>query len=201
MIKAIIWDLGGVLVKMLDFTPHRYWEERLGLQRGQLARIVFDSPLGQQALIGQITAKDFWLGVGKRLGLPPEGAARLRGDFYQAGLWDTSLLTLIQSLKPQFKMGIISGAMSDARELVQAHGDAGLFDVMVFSAEEGIQKPDPVIYQRTLSRLQVDAQEAIFIDDWLKSVEGAQSVGLHGIHYVAGVDVKKEIERIIQQER
>ena len=98
-------------------------------------------------------------------------------------------------------MGIISGAMSDARELVHAQGNAGLFDVMVFSAEEGIQKPDPVIYQRTLSRLEVEAQEAIFIDDWLESVEGARSVGLHGIHYVAGVVVRKEIDRIIQQER
>jgi HAD superfamily hydrolase (TIGR01509 family) len=71
---------------------------------------------------------------------------------------------------------------------------------MVFSAEEGIQKPDPDIYRRTLSRLDVEAQEAIFIDDWLESVEGARSVGLHGIHYAAGVDAKKEIERIIQQE-
>jgi putative hydrolase of the HAD superfamily len=201
MIKAIIWDIGGVLVNMQDFAPHRSWEERLGLQRGQLAGIVFGSPLGGRALIGQITAEDFWLDLGKQLGLPPEDAERLREDFYQASMWDTGLLALIRSLKPQFKMGIISGAMSDARDLVQIDGNADLFDVMVFSAEEGIQKPDPVIYGRALSRLEIEAHEAIFIDDWLESVEGARSVGLHGIHYVAGVDVKKEIERIVHQER
>jgi FMN phosphatase YigB (HAD superfamily) len=72
---------------------------------------------------------------------------------------------------------------------------------MVFSAEEGIQKPDPLIYRRTLSRLEVEPQEAIFIDDWLESVEGARNVGLHGMHYQAGIDVKAEIERIIEQEQ
>ena len=201
MIRAIIWDLGGVLLKMEDFTPHRYWEKRLGLQTGQLVEIVHNNPLGQQALIGQITAEDFWLDVGQQLDLSPEDAARLRTDFSNADAWDKRLLALIQSLRPRFKMGIISGAMSDARRVVQAQVDTNLFDVMVFSAEEGVQKPDPVIYQRTLSRLGVEAPEAIFIDDWLESVEGARRVGMHGIHYVAGIDVKEEIERIIEHRR
>ena len=200
MIKAIIWDLGGVLVKMEDFTPHRYWEKRLGLQRGQLVEIVHKNSLGQQALIGQITAEDFWLDVGKQLNLSSEDVARLQTDFYKANIWDERLLALIESLKPRFKMAIISGAISDARRSVQSQIDTDLFDVLVFSAEEGVQKPDPVIYHRTLSRLGVEAQEAIFIDDWLESVEGAQRVGMHGVHYVAGVDVKDEIERIIEQE-
>lgn len=201
MIRAIIWDLGGVLLKMEDFTPHRYWEKRLGLQTGQLVEIVHNNPLGQQALIGQITAEDFWLDVGQQLDLSPEDAARLRTDFSNADAWDKRLLALIQSLRPRFKMGIISGAMSDARRVVQAQVDTNLFDVIVFSAEEGVQKPDPVIYQRTLSRLGVEAPEAIFIDDWLESVEGARRVGMHGIHYVAGIDVKEEIERIIEHRR
>ena len=201
MIRAIIWDLGGVLLKMEDFTPHRYWEKRLGLQTGQLVEIVHNNTLGQQALIGQITAEDFWLDVGQQLDLSPEDAARLRTDFSNADAWDKRLLALIQSLRPRFKMGIISGAMSDARRVVQAQVDTNLFDVIVFSAEEGVQKPDPVIYQRTLSRLGVEAPEAIFIDDWLEGVEGARRVGMHGIHYVAGIDVKEEIERIIEHRR
>jgi epoxide hydrolase-like predicted phosphatase len=200
MIKAIIWDLGGVLVKMEDFAPHQYWEKRLGLQRGQLLEIVHKNPLGKQALIGQITAEDFWLDVGKQLDLSPEDAARLQTDFPKASVWDERLLALIASLKPRFKMAIVSGAMSDARRIVQSQVDTDLFDVLVFSAEERVQKPDPVIYHRTLSRLKVKAQEAIFIDDWLESVEGVRRVGMHGIHYVAGGDVKAEIERIIGQE-
>jgi epoxide hydrolase-like predicted phosphatase len=201
MIKAIIWDIGGVLAKMEDCVPCRCWEERLGLQSGQLAEIVRKNPMSKQAFIGQITAEDFWLDVGKQLGLSPEDAARLQSDLSKSSGWDEKLLALIESLKPQFKMAIISGAMSDARRMVQSQGHTALFDVLVFSAEEGGQKPDPIIYQRALSRLGVEAHEAVFIDDWLASVEGARRVGMHGIHYVPGVDVKEEIERIIAQER
>ena len=200
MIKAIIWDLGGVLVKMEDFTPHHYWEKRLRLQKGQLVKIVHNNPLGHQALIGQITAEDFWLDVGKQLDLSPADTVKLQTDFSKARVWDERLLALIASLKPRFKMGIISGAMSDARRIVQSQVDTDLFDVLVFSAEEGVQKPDPAIYHRTLSRLGVEAQEAIFVDDWLESVEGARRVGMHGVHYVVGGDVKEAIERIIEQE-
>ena len=32
----------------------------------------------------------------------------------------------------------------------------------MFSAEEGLRKPDPKIFQRMLSRLEVTAEEAIF---------------------------------------
>lgn len=162
-----------------------------------MVEVIYRNPLSPQALIGQITAEDFWLDVGKQLHLSPEDVARLQIDFRKAGVWDERLLTLIQQLKPRFKMAIISGAMSDARGIVESKVAPDIFDVLVFSAEEGIQKPDPAIYQRTLSRLGVEAQEVIFIDDWLKSVEGAREIGMHGIHYVAGVDVKQEIERII----
>jgi HAD superfamily hydrolase (TIGR01509 family) len=97
-------------------------------------------------------------------------------------------------------MGIISGAMSDAREQVQEYVNYNSFDVIIFSAEEGIQKPDPVIYQQALSRLNVEAHEAIFIDDWLASVEGARRVGLHTIHYAEGIDIYEEIRQLIAQE-
>jgi HAD superfamily hydrolase (TIGR01509 family) len=200
MIKALIWDIGGVLVKLEDLTPHGHWENRLGLPAGQLAQVVFNNPLAGQALIGQVTETEFWQDVGRQLKLSEEETASLRLDFYKAAAWDASLLAFIKSLKPRYKMGIISGAMSDARQEVREHVSEDLFEVMLFSAEEGIQKPAPEIYRRALARLGVEAHEAIFIDDWLDSVEGARAVGLHAIHYTAGVDIYKEIERLLDQE-
>jgi putative hydrolase of the HAD superfamily len=200
MIKAIIWDLGGVLSKMADNRSHRYWEKNLGLQQGELAGFIYKHPLNKAALIGEISAEDYWLEVGKQLGLSSKDASRLHTDFFMASEWDDGLLALIESLKANFKMAILSGAMSDARANVQSQINTELFDVMIFSAEEGVQKPDPEIYQRALARLGVEAEEAIFIDDWLASVEGARGVGIHAIHYVTGIDIKSEITRIIAQQ-
>lgn len=200
MIKAIIWDIGGVLVKMENLTPHRHWEERLGLAAGQLAKTVFGNPIGDLAMIGQATPAEFWQDVGRQLALSGEELEQLRIDFHKAGVWNEKLFALIRSLKGQYKQGIISGAMADAREENQAYLSDDLFDVIVISAEEGIQKPDPDIYRRALARLGVEAHEAIFVDDWLASVEGARSVGLHAIHYTADIDIQEEIRRLIDQE-
>jgi putative hydrolase of the HAD superfamily len=199
MIKALIWDIGGVLVKMENLAPHRHWENRLGLPAGRLAQIVSNNPLADRAFIGQVTEAEFWQDVGRQLKLSEEETARLKLDFYKAAVWDARLLAFIESLKPRYKIGIISGAMSEARQEVREHVNEELFEVMLFSAEEGIQKPAPEIYRRVLARLGIEAHEAIFIDDWLDSVEGARAVGLHAIHYTAGVDIYKEIERLIDQ--
>ena len=41
-----------------------------------------------------------------------------------------------------------------------------LFDVVVDSSEEGVRKPDPRIFERTLERLGVEAPRSIFLDDY-----------------------------------
>ena len=200
MIKAIIWDIGGVLAKMDDQTAHRQWERRLGLAAGELVKVVFGHPLTDQAMTGQVTEDAFWQAVGQSFNLSAEDTNQLKHDFHAADVWNTEMLDFIRALKPRYKMGIISGAMSEARAGTQAHLPDDLFAVKLFSAEEGIHKPDPAIYRRALSRLDVAAEEAIFVDDWLASVEGARAVGMHAIHFTDKIDVRDEIKRIIRRQ-
>jgi hypothetical protein len=47
------------------------------------------------------------------------------------------------------------------------------FDLYVNSAEVGLAKPDPAIYQLTLDRLGVRPEEAIFIDDHVRNTDAA----------------------------
>jgi putative hydrolase of the HAD superfamily len=94
------------------------------------------------------------------------------------------LLGFIRSLKPNYRTGIVSDAWLDARQNVKQYINNELFDVIVFSAEEGVKKPDPEIYRRALARLGVDPQEAIFVDDRLTNIAGAQQIGMQAIHHV-----------------
>ena len=57
------------------------------------------------------------------------------------------------------------------------------FDLVVVSGEEGIMKPAAGIYERTIKRLGCKPEETIFIDDFLHNIEGAQAVGMVGVHY------------------
>jgi HAD superfamily hydrolase (TIGR01509 family) len=56
-------------------------------------------------------------------------------------------------------------------------------DTIIISSEEGVMKPQPEIYRIAASRLGVQPQEAIFVDDELRFVAAAQSLGMHGIQF------------------
>jgi len=58
------------------------------------------------------------------------------------------------------------------------------FDAYILSNEHGCRKPEPEIYLLTSRELGVEPQEAVFIDDRIKLVEGAQNVGMKGVHYI-----------------
>ena len=198
MIRAIIFDIGGVLWRAGDLTVHRQWEKRLSLPEGQLAEIIVSSPSSAKATIGQATLDDVWQEVKNRFALSSVEMERLKVDFWTGGVWDTDLLAFIRSLRSRFKMGTISDAWPGAREAVKDYVNNDLFDVSLFSAEEGIQKPDPEIYLRALTRLGVKPHEAVFTDDNLPNVEGARSLGMAGIHFIDPTQTRQEIERLIR---
>jgi putative hydrolase of the HAD superfamily len=197
-IQAVIFDIGGVLWRFEDPTLHRQWEARLGLSEGQLIDIVFGHPISQQALVGNATPEEVWFEVEQQLALSPGELTALKADYWQGGVWDTDLLNFARWLKPHYKTGIISDAWSDAREAVKAYVNGEIFDVLVFSAEERVCKPDPEIFQRVLSRLEVVPEEAIFVDDMSQNVEGARQIGIHAIHFTNSLEVREEIKRLLQ---
>jgi 2-haloacid dehalogenase len=57
------------------------------------------------------------------------------------------------------------------------------FDGIVMSGEERTRKPFPEIYQILLTRYNVNPSEAIFIDDVLRNIKGAEVAGIKGIHF------------------
>ena len=85
---------------------------------------------------------------------------------------DTTLLDRNRNLENDVKLGILSNAEDSAREKVHPWINDGLFDAIVFSAEERVCKPDPRIHQAT-----------VFVDDRLENVTAAKNLGIHGFRY------------------
>ncbi len=65
------------------------------------------------------------------------------------------------------------------------------FDVVVDSCEVGLRKPDPAIWDLTLDRLGLAADETVFLDDHPDNVRAASDMGLHGVF--VGPDVEAAI--------
>jgi len=68
-----------------------------------------------------------------------------------------------------------------------------MFDVLVFSCVEGLEKPERRIYEITLERLGSKAGQAVFIDDRQDYIRGAQDVGLNAILFKSIDQVKDEL--------
>src|SRR5690348_124505 len=99
MVKAIIFDFGGVLVRTGDPAGRREWEARLGMRPGELERIVHGSELWLRAQRGDITVEDYWHGVADELGIPHEDIPALRDDYFRDDYLDRELMALIASLR------------------------------------------------------------------------------------------------------
>jgi putative hydrolase of the HAD superfamily len=60
-----------------------------------------------------------------------------------------------------------------------------LFDVLVFSGDVGMAKPDLAIYRLTVERLGLEPGECVFVDDLAVNVRGAALAGLVGVHHTS----------------
>ena len=182
-IKAVFFDLGGVIVRTEFQTPREQLAERLGMEYEDLNRIVFNSETGQRASIGEISSEDHWTAVIKRLKRPASELSAIREEFFAGDIVDRSLVEYIRSLRPKYKTGLISNAWGDLRDFIAREKFDDAFDKMIISAEVGAMKPEPKIFQIALEQLRVKPDEAVFVDDFLINVEGAEKAGMRAIHF------------------
>lgn len=196
-IRAVIFDIGGVLIRTEDWTPRRALEARLGLAPGAADELVFNGPMGQRAQRGEIRAHELWAWLRQELGLDEEGLLAFRQAFFGGDRLDEALVDWIRSLRPRYQTAIISNAMDDLLETItHRYPLADAFDLVVGSAYERVMKPDPAIYLRTLDRLGRAPAEAVFIDDAAANIAGAQAVGLATVHYRPGMDLIAALGRL-----
>ena len=180
--KAILFDIGGVFWHPKETPLSVNWAARCGLSPKEFDEIVYHSEWGSQALLGKITGERMWENIGNKLGLSLIERKQCEAEYWE-GVWDTELLDYCQVLRSKYRLGTVSDAELTARENIKTWVNESLFEVMVFSAEIGVCKPDPRIFHCALERLGTGASETLFIDDREKNVNGAKALGMHTIHY------------------
>ena len=198
-IKAVIWDLGGVLLRTADLSSRQALADRLGKPRHELENLVFSGDSGDRAQLGEISADEHWENIRRALALDAAGIDEFRRQFWEGDQLDVELIDHIRSLRGRYKTGLLSNAFSDLRQVVTSllnFSDA--FDDMLISAELHLMKPDPRIYQHALQRLGVAPEEAVFIDDMLRNVEGARSQGMNAIHFRQRAQALAELEGLLK---
>jgi putative hydrolase of the HAD superfamily len=197
-IRAVVFDIGGVLEITPDLGLTERWETRLRLPAGELNQRMHD--VWAAGSIGTITEGDVHQAITDRLGLDGQQLAAFMADFWREylGTANTQLIEYARQLRPRYRTGILSNSFVGAREREQAaYGFEDLVDEIVYSHEAGMSKPDPRIYALTCARLDVRAEETVFLDDTGRCVDGAREAGLHAIRYQDNAQAIEEIEKLL----
>jgi epoxide hydrolase-like predicted phosphatase len=197
-VRAIIFDMGGVLVRTEDPTSRQRLAERLGMAHDELYRLVFGSESARLATVGRVTTREHWEAVREALNLSSEEFLTVPEGFWGGDVLDPGLVEYIRSLRGAYRTALLSNAWDDLRQmLAEKWRILDAFDEIFISAELGVAKPDPRIFQLVVDRLGVAPAEAVFVDDFVENVEAARAVGLNVVRFLSTGQARGELERIL----
>lgn len=200
-IKAIIWDFGGVIMRTEDGSHRDQLAIEYKTSRSQLEYEVFASPAGVQAQLGKVHPDELWEYVGQRFEMTPDKLLRFQDRFWAGDELDEALVETIRHLQASYKTALLSNAWLDLRgHLENTWKIIDAFDKLIISAELGMAKPDPRIYQKAVEAVGVEPQEAVFIDDFEHNIEGARNAGIHGIHFRSAEQALKELGELLEND-
>lgn len=200
MVRALITDFGGVLVRTHTDRSRRELEKNLNLPPHTIEARVFNGDLSIRAQHGEMSEETFWEQLALELAFSEHALTveAFRRNFFADDSLDRDLVELIRSVRPGVKTGMISNAWSGLRAVLRnplAIDD--LFDAIVISAEEKIMKPDPWIYRLALQRLGVQPAEAIFLDDVQLNVDAAHASGMIGLRFHSAEQAQRELRALL----
>ncbi len=120
------------------------------------------------------------------LGVSDAEVEAMFADMWDAycGRLDDDLMGYVASLRPTYRLAIISNSGDGARrEEERRYGFSRIFDPIIYSHEVGLEKPDPAIFELTCRRMDVAPERTVFVDDVPANVAAAQALGMHGINH------------------
>jgi putative hydrolase of the HAD superfamily len=151
------------------------------------------SELFRPSDLGNRSEQEFFDLLGKESAKPGES---VRDDWYGKIHLDEKTVALVKELRSRYKVALCSNSsrwLFERATCEYVTPMTELFDAVVVSADVGMAKPDKNIFDLTLNRLGILAEEAVFTDDSLKNIKAAQSLGLTGILFEDANKFRKEL--------
>lgn len=200
MIKGLVFDLGGVVVEWSNSTTYRYIEEKYGIPEKEF-KLVAEKGM-PDAQTGKVSEADWLMNTFSNFGTPPPGSNEVWGKTFEAARFNPELLELLAELrKAGYRLVALSNLEPSRARWLRRHDIDGLFDVVIFSCEVGLRKPDISkctaenleVYRIALKQVDLMADECLFIDDNANCVDAAESIGIKAIRYENVEQLRKEL--------
>ncbi|HEU5383855.1 MAG TPA: HAD family phosphatase [Ktedonobacteraceae bacterium] len=200
-IRAVVFDLGGVLETDIDTKTHAKWEARLNLQAGELRERSFRTGWLLDATYGKLTEEDMLQTIGKVYELDQAQMDEFMQDFWNryCGELNRELVAYFRSLRPRYQTAILSNGVPGARRVEEERFHfTEVTDLLIYSYEEKTGKPERRIFEITCERLGVQPEEIILLDDIEKTVTAARTFGMHAILFQETTQAIAALEACLQ---
>jgi 2-haloacid dehalogenase len=196
--NTIVFDLGGVLI---DWNPDYVY------------RTIFNKEEDMKWFYQNICTSD-WneeqdagrsLHDGTELLVKqfPEHETNIRAYY---GRWEEMLggpihetVETLKQLKqnPDYKLYALTNWSAETFSIaLQRYEFLHWFDGRIVSGEEKTRKPFIEIYQRLISRFNIDPATAIYIDDNTRNLKPAADLGIHTIHFQSPKQFSNDLEKL-----
>jgi glucose-1-phosphatase len=197
-IKALLFDLGGVVVE-IDFNrAFTHWQPISRLSLVELkAAFAFDVPY-QQHERGEITANEYFAYLARHLQLQDDLARIAEGwnSIFIAEITETRLA--VEAARAQLPCYAFTNTNAAHQAAWSAKFPAVVraFDRIFVSSEIGHRKPDRSAFEFVARSVGVPMESILFFDDTLVNVEGALAAGLEAVHVRGPADVRAALQRL-----
>jgi putative hydrolase of the HAD superfamily len=179
-VRAVLFDMDGV-IRHWDDVGARAGEQAAGIPYGSIDEVAYAIPEFAQTQVGTVTAREWAEAVGRALSAAHGPGAEVAAETWiaYAGRVDDAMVDLVGALREHVTVALLSNATDQLREHLAHHELVDAFDVVFASAEIGLAKPDPAIYEHAAKVLGVVPEQCFFTDDRPENVEGARRAGMH----------------------
>jgi len=195
-LRAVIFDYGMVLTGAPVAEAHDAMLRITGLPHDRFEALYWADRHAYDE--GKLTGLEFWRKIVRdaSLNLDPKAIDDLNS--WDARMWTTQnpvMLAWQQNLKQHGVLTAILSNMGDSvLENMQREFDwLSNFDVLLWSFQLKMAKPDPAIYHHALEKLGTRPEETLFIDDKNVNIEAARALGINAILFSTVDHLRKDL--------
>ncbi len=198
MIKAILFDVGGVLQENVSRYAKEDMREYFGLDATTID-VLSDELIAGELGIGKISEREFWkkflARINSKQPLPEESLlVRKFRERYQP---HQEVLAIAKTLKGNgYKIAVVSNTIEPHVRFNEKMGLYDDFPVRIFSSEVGMRKEDPRMFQMALYKLGVSPEEAVHIDDEPRYLDIVRGLEMEGILFKDAGGLEKDFDAL-----
>ena len=198
MIKAVIFDLGGVIAFNDLNVFLKAFAKELKIDFDLLKQIEKENH--EKLILGKISVKEFCNSIRTRFDLEYDSLTLMtiwEKVYSQNVKMNTDLFGKIIEIKKKFKIGLISNLFDVTAQYHQRQKMFFYFKPALFlSCRVGLAKPDPKIFERAISVLGVKGSEILYIDDNEEYFKAVKKLGMKTLKFEDNKQVLKELRKL-----